>query len=85
MNIRVKAFSVFTDILGKELILEIPGRETISLEDLIDLLTKKYSELSKLLNKIEYILLVNGKRVDKKYILHSGDEVAILPPASGGL
>jgi len=37
------------------------------------------------LNKIEYILLVNGKRVDKKYILHSGDEVAILPPASGGL
>jgi len=85
MNIKIKAFSVFTDILGKELILEIPGRETISLEDLIDLLTKKYSELSKLLNKIEYILLVNGKRVDKKYILHSGDEVAILPPASGGL
>ncbi len=85
MNIRVKAFSVFTDVLGKELILEIPGRETISLDELIDLLTKKYSELSRLLDKIEYILLVNGKRVDEKYTLHNGDEVAILPPASGGL
>ncbi len=85
MNIRVKAFSVFTDVLGKELVLEIPGRETISLDELIDLLTKKYSELSKLLDKIEYILLVNGKRVDEKYILRNGDEVAILPPASGGL
>ena len=85
MKIRIRAFSVFTDVLGKELVLELPGRKTISLNELIDLLTKKYSGLHSLLDRIEYILLVNGKRVDEKYIIRDGDEVAILPPASGGL
>ncbi|MCD6300782.1 MAG: MoaD/ThiS family protein [Staphylothermus sp.] len=85
MIIKVKAFSVFTDILGKELVLEISDRENISLSEFIDLLAKKYSGLSKLLETIEYVILVNGERVEEEHLLRDGDEVAILPPASGGL
>jgi molybdopterin converting factor small subunit len=37
-----------------------------------------------LLNEIEYLVSVNKKIVGADYVLEAGNEVALLPPFSGG-
>ena len=37
------------------------------------------------MEKIELIVLVNGEKRSMDYKLVDGDEVALMPPASGGL
>ena len=34
--------------------------------------------------KKDLVILVNGKRADKNYILKSDDEITIFPPVDGG-
>ncbi|RLF10738.1 MAG: molybdopterin synthase sulfur carrier subunit [Thermoprotei archaeon] len=93
MKVRVKFFAVVRELAGaKELEVEVNPECTVMslLEELAHKLPSKFREyvfkggaLSK-----SIIILVNGKGIselkglDTK--LSSGDEVAILPPVSGG-
>ncbi|MEM4493634.1 MAG: MoaD/ThiS family protein, partial [Pyrobaculum sp.] len=81
MKIRVKYFSALRDITGKiSEELEMPDGSTLG--DLINWFFKQYPKAQAF--KEELLVLVNGKSLDWSYVLSGGDEVAIMPPVSGG-
>ncbi len=84
MKIRVKllAFSLLRDVLGREEHLDIEEGSTVA--QLLDQLREKHPELAKIEEKTPVIILVNGRREEQSYRLKPGDEVALVPPVSGG-
>ncbi len=93
MIIKLKAFAIFGEVLGKERSVELGGKATVS-----DLLT----ELCTPPGDGAYDLIFNGSGMIKKHVhilingrhilslsgikteLVDGDEVAIFPPVAGG-
>ncbi len=84
MKVKVKYFSLLRDYTRRiEEEVELP--DNARLEDLLNKIAEKYPELKTLSDDgVPAIPLVNGKYVDPKYKLRNGDEVALMPPASGG-
>jgi molybdopterin synthase sulfur carrier subunit len=92
MKIRIKAFAQFRDTIGGEKTLDIPDGS--GLDSLLEILKAGSDKAGATLFesdgslKAYVILMINGKRVDKKAIketgLHEGDEIALLPPVAGG-
>ena len=84
MKVRVKYFSILRDYTGRvEEEIELP--DNAKLVDLLAKISEKYPELAELSDdNIPAIALVNGKYVKLDYKLRDGDEVALMPPASGG-
>ena len=84
VRIKIKALSLLKDVIGKDHIdLEVPFGTT--LKELINKLAHDYKGLAGIMEKIELIVLVNGEKRSMDYKLVDGDEVALMPPASGGL
>ncbi|MHC1601411.1 MAG: ubiquitin-like small modifier protein 1 [Candidatus Nezhaarchaeales archaeon] len=93
MKIKVKFFALIREIAGaKELEIEVKESMRVIdlLEELANMLSEKFrdyvfegNEVSKSL-----IILVNGKGISEmkglETELRDGDEVALLPPVSGG-
>lgn len=77
--IRVKLFANFREIAGaKEL--EV-NAETLG--ELLEVLKSRYPDFERLYDYA--IIMVNGKSISGKDVrLNEGDEVALLPPVSGG-
>ena len=76
---RIKAFGITKDILGgKETVIELQG-DTV--KDLKNELYGKYPELSGL--RSLYIAVNNDYAEDAKQ-LSANDEIALIPPVSGG-
>ncbi len=83
MTIRVRYFSVFRDVSGKaEEHIDVRG--VLTVRGLIDELAKRYPQITQYIDEDYMIVLVNGKSVGHDHIINDGDEVAIMPPASGG-
>ena len=81
MKIEVQLFAVLRERIGKsEISLEVPERASCS--DVFSLLEDEQEGLKPLLERCA--LAVNGEYVDRGVSLSAGDEVAILPPVSGG-
>lgn len=81
MKIRVKYFSALRDITGKvSEELDVPDDYTLG--KLSDWFFKTYPKA--LAYKDDVIFLVNGRNATENYLLREGDEVAIMPPVSGG-
>lgn len=79
MKCRIKTFGVARDILGsKELIFEIRGNKVI---DLRNELLKKYPSLESL-NSL--LIAVNQSYSEDDAELTETDEIALIPPVSGG-
>ena len=79
MKCRIKTFGIARDILGnKELVLEING-ETVA--DLRNHLSKHYPKLESL-NSL--FIAVNQNYADGETKLTEADEIALIPPVSGG-
>ncbi|MEM1634661.1 MAG: MoaD/ThiS family protein [Thermosphaera sp.] len=77
MKVLVRAHSLFQEILGKELLVEVEEGATI--RDL----------LMRLLRGLEYrgvtpIILVNHERAGLEHVLKDKDIVDLAPPFSGG-
>lgn len=84
VKVRVKYFSLLRDYTGK-VEEEIELGEKPKLRDLLDKVSEKYPDLKLLSDDgIPAIPLVNGKYVSFDYELKEGDEIALMPPASGG-
>jgi len=84
VKIKIKMLSLLKDVIGRDYLdMEVPFGTT--LKDLIDKLIYNYNTLAKIMEKIELIVLVNGEKRSMDYKLVDGDEVALMPPASGGL
>jgi len=84
MRVRVRFFSILKDLAGREYMeLELP--EDSRLRDLLDEVNKLYPDLEKLSGEdVGVIALVNGRYGRLDDVLRDGDEVALIPPASGG-
>ena len=79
MKCRIKTFGIARDILGsKELIMEISGN---TVADLRNDLAKQYPSLESL-NSL--FIAVNQNYAEDKTVLSETDEIALIPPVSGG-
>lgn len=80
MKCKIKAFGISKDIIGNKLLeLELPEDSTVS--DLKKHLFEKYSAFADL--KSLYVALNNEYAVES-VVLKEGDEIALIPPVSGG-
>lgn len=82
MRVRVKLFASFREIAGRR---EIPwtAAEGATVADLLAALLERYPALR---GHWETMLLaVNHEFAEPSAVLREGDEVAIMPPVSGGL
>ncbi len=86
MIVKIKVFSVLQDIFrSSEIRIEIDSKDRVSVRELITYLIKLYPELSELMKNIPVIVLVNGEVVSDNHEIHENDEIALIPPSSGGL
>jgi molybdopterin converting factor subunit 1 len=82
MKIRVKLFASVREIVGqKELVLEVS--DDVKASAIPHLLASEYPRLRALVSFLK--IAVNHEYADGERILVEGDEVALLPPVSGGM
>jgi len=80
-EIIVKLFAISKDIIGKrEITLMLPNE--ISLSMLRERILETYPSLVSLNN--QFVLAVNHKIVTEDTMIDNYDEIALLPPVSGG-
>jgi molybdopterin synthase sulfur carrier subunit len=81
MNVTVKLFAVLRDKAGvAELRLPLPVGASVS--DAMEVVLQRHPELSPFAKRVAFA--VNLSRVDGQTVLKDGDELALLPPVSGG-
>jgi len=81
VRIVVKYFSALRDITGK-VQEEVDLVDGATLSQLLQWFFDTYPKAEAF--KDELLVLVNGRTVDSSYVLRDGDEVALMPPVSGG-
>ena len=80
MNVDILLFGITKDLVGKQkLQLKLPGSITIA--DFKKLLLEKYPELIEL-NSLA--IAVNSEYTTDDVLIHSNDEIALIPPVCGG-
>ena len=81
MIITIRAFAIYRELLGKdELSLNIENNSTV--EDVLEHLKKLYPKTSSLINISMFA--VNQQYREITHILIDHDELALIPPVSGG-
>ena len=81
MKIKIKLFAALKEIAARnEAILEVPNE--ISCQEILLYLQDEIPALSPILESS--LVAVNGAYADKNEYVSEEDEVAILPPVSGG-
>ena len=80
MNVDIFLFGITKDLVGKQkLQLKLPGSITIA--DFKKLLLENYPELIEL-NSLA--IAVNSEYTTDDVLIHSNDEIALIPPVCGG-
>ena len=80
-NLKVRLFAILKDVVGeREITITVPSGVTVS--DLNNEILKKYPQLRSFSNK--FVTSVNYKVTNGDTIITSSDEIALLPPVSGG-
>ncbi|GAB3928683.1 MoaD/ThiS family protein [Mucilaginibacter myungsuensis] len=80
MTVTILAFGIAKDIFGASSIdIELPADALAS--DLKLLLEDKYPRLKQIRS---YLLAVNNEYANDDLVLDSRDEIAVIPPVSGG-
>ena len=80
-EVTVKLFAISKDIIGKkEISLVLPNGMTIRM--LREKILEMYPALDSLSN--QFVLAVNHKIVTEDTMINHCDEIALLPPVSGG-
>ena len=81
MKIRVKLFAILRERAGSgELELTLPEKSTIA--DASSALAERIPAIQPHLPRVAYA--VNQSYVDRATVLRDGDELALIPPVSGG-
>jgi molybdopterin synthase sulfur carrier subunit len=80
MTVTVLAFGIAKEIIGSASV-AIEVEEQIYIDDLKRLLQSKYERLQGL---SYFMIAVNNKYVTTNELLQPNDEIAIIPPVSGG-
>jgi molybdopterin converting factor subunit 1 len=81
VTIHVRLFAIFREMVGMDHIaLELPAGSTVS--DLIQELSQRWPNLRSILKRSA--IAVNQEYASAQRPLMPGDEVALIPPVSGG-
>ena len=81
MNIKTLFFATCRDIVGeREVSLEMVEGTTV--RDLIELISSEHPSFRSMESSL--MVSVNQTYVDRMELLNDGDEVAFIPPVSGG-
>ncbi len=81
MQVRVLLFGALKDLLARESeTIELPDRATV--EELLHRYVRNAPQIQKFADSLA--IAVNREYASSAQILHEGDEVALLPPVSGG-
>ena len=81
--ITVKFFASLKAIAEKEEeIIEV--QSSISMDQLSDIISKTSPKMADIIRDNKIMVSVNQEMVDANTVIHDGDEVAFLPPFSGG-
>ncbi len=81
VNVKVKFFASARDVVGSKQI-EMDIKKGSKTKDVLETLIDKYPGLNDL--KDQLILAVNKQTGKRDKVLEEGDEIAVLPPVSGG-
>jgi len=84
ITLKVRSFATLKEIVGKEqMTLQLPRKnEGTTVADLRRRILELYPEISA--KRIPFGIAVNAKMVDNKSVMNDFDEIALLPPISGG-
>ncbi|MGH9877354.1 MAG: molybdopterin converting factor subunit 1 [Nitrososphaerales archaeon] len=78
-SVKVKLFASSRELVGEnEIKISLPDQTTVGN------LRRKIVEMYPALSEIPFVVAVNHKVSDDSTIISNSDEVAILPPVSGG-
>ncbi|CAG1022168.1 Molybdopterin synthase sulfur carrier subunit [Methylococcales bacterium] len=80
MEITVLAFGIAKDIFGRESV-QISLNNEADIASLKTLLEEQYPKLKELAS---YMIAVNDEYAHTDTVINPGDEIAIIPPVSGG-
>lgn len=81
MQIKILTFGIAREICGGSATLQLEVPEHFSAAQLRQLLTEKYPRLAGLSS---FLLAVNEEFAETDTLIQPGDEIAIIPPVSGG-
>jgi molybdopterin converting factor subunit 1 len=81
MRVNVKLFAILRERAGaSELVIHLRPGATVA--DAVDILTDKFPDLVSFLPRVAFA--VNQSYVKRDAVLHEDDELALIPPVSGG-
>jgi molybdopterin converting factor subunit 1 len=81
VSITVKLFALLRDRAGvADLALDLPPAATVAVA--VDGLAERFPSIAAMLPRTAFA--VNREYVDRSTELHDGDELALIPPVSGG-
>ena len=81
--ITIKFFASLKTIADKEED-HIEIENSISMDQLSEIISKTSPKMGDIIREKKVMISVNQEMVDSDTIIHDGDEVAFLPPFSGG-
>lgn len=81
MKVTGRFFALYRERIGKS-VMEIDIEDSSNVEDLVNLVVNTYPSLSSDASKI--VVAVNRVYAEHDCVLSDGDEVAFIPPVSGG-
>ena len=81
--ITVKFFASLKAIAEKEEE-QIEVQNSISMDQLSDIISKTSPKIADIIRDNKIMISVNQEMADADTVIHDGDEVAFLPPFSGG-
>jgi molybdopterin converting factor subunit 1 len=81
--ITVKYFASLKAIAKKEEE-QIEVQSSISMDQLSDIISKTSPKMADIIRDNKIMISVNQEMADADTVIHDGDEVAFLPPFSGG-
>ena len=81
MKAKVRLFARLSELAGTREV-EVEVGEGLSAEDVLHVLCTRYPSLSRLAASVRFA--VNGEYAEPGHPVGEGDEVAVIPPVSGG-
>lgn len=81
MKIKLRLFASFRQVFNSSEI-EFTLSEGATAQDLLNEIFSKHKELERFRGHV--VVTINRQAVQMTAVIHEGDEVAILPPVSGG-
>lgn len=82
--ITVRLFGMTKMMAGNQPMLSLPVADGGQVKDLVGAIERNYPEIGELLQKKKVLVSVNQEIAHEETVIHSEDEIALLPPFAGG-